>query len=768
MIEKIICIKNVGRLRDYNHRGDVAFRKLNLIFADNGRGKTTLCAVLRSLQSGQAEPIQERSTLGVKDPPSVQILAKGKNHSFSNNAWSAVFQDIAIFDSVFVHDNVFAGDYVDSDHKKNLYKVIVGAQGVFLARQIESLDGQIRDANTKIAEKKETLSKIVPKGISIDTFIGLQQVQDVDTKIKAKKEEIQAKHKTAEKANEIKSKGSFVKASIPKFPDNFLSVLKQEITDVIADAESKVRKHISDHKMPKQGEAWLSQGLPYIHDDKCPFCGQSVDQNDLVAAFKSHFNKAYESLKLLVAQLPSQVESAIGPGSLKSFGNAVSGNLVLVEFWKQLFEVTLPALPIDDVIEKFDELKKAALLLAQKKQENLLVSMHTEPVFFELIALIDGFQKDVDSYNAAVDACNVLIANQKKAAAQGFDIVGLNKELLELEARKARFEANSANICQEYSLAVSAKGALEAQKDNTKKKLDTYCQNILQSYETAINSYLDLFNTGFKIVNTKHDYRGGTPRSTFQIQINNVAVDVGDQKTNPGTPCFKTTLSAGDRNALALAFFLVSVDKDPQIAEKIVVLDDPFTSLDRFRRNCTQQLIGNLAGKVKQVFVMSHDPLFLKLLYDDCPTKSEIRTLQMCPSGKQTTINEWDIIAESQSTYLKNHQTLLSFYQNPSGSYLSVAQAIRPFLEGMLRVHFPGQFQPNEWLGDFIGKVRSAAPDSGLQHASSDLTEYEAINGFSKRFHHDQNPNAVAEKIDPIELQGYVKRTLRLVGHSVT
>ncbi|MEI6297844.1 MAG: AAA family ATPase, partial [bacterium] len=407
MIEKIIYIKNVGRLRDYNYRGDVAFRKLNLIFADNGRGKTTLCAVLRSLQSGQAEPIQERSTLGVKDPPSVQIMAGGKKHSFSKSAWSASFQDIAIFDSVFIHDNVFAGDYVDSEHKKNLYKVIVGAQGVSLARQIESLDGQIKDANTKIAEKKESLSKVVPKGITIDTFIGIQQVQYVDIKIKAKKEEIQAKQKTAEKANEIKSKGSFVKVSLPKFPANFLSVLKQEITDVIADAESKVRKHIADHKMAKQGEAWLSQGLPYVHDGKCPFCGLSVDQNDLIAAYRSHFNKAYESLKSLIAQLPSQVEAAIGPASLKSLENAVSGNLVLVEFWKQLFEINIPIFPLNEVLEKFDELKKVAFSLAQKKQESLIASMQPEPGFFNLISLIDGFQNSVDSYKFKIGSDSI-------------------------------------------------------------------------------------------------------------------------------------------------------------------------------------------------------------------------------------------------------------------------------------------------------------------------------------------------------------------------
>lgn len=82
----------------------------------------------------------------------------------------------------------------------------------------------------------------------------------------------------------------------------------------------------------------------------------------------------------------------------------------------------------------------------------------------------------------------------------------------------------------------------------------------------------------------------------------------------------------------------------------------------------------------------------------------------------------------------------------------------------MLRNHFPGHFQHNEWLGDFITKIRAADATSGLQHAKADLTEIESINGYSKKYHHGQNVNADREPIIDDELHAYVKRTLRLVG----
>jgi len=258
-------------------------------------------------------------------------------------------------------------------------------------------------------------------------------------------------------------------------------------------------------------------------------------------------------------------------------------------------------------------------------------------------------------------------------------------------------------------------------------------------------------------------YTGGTPSSYYQIEINKNAVDLGDSRTQPGMPCFKTTLSSGDRSALALAFFLAALKQDAGIGNKIVVLDDPFTSQDRFRLTCTQQLIRQMADTAQQVIVLSHDPFFLKLIWEGYAT-ADIKTLQMCRTGDNTIISEWDIETETKSTYMKNYSMLLDFYRERKGVLLDVTRSIRPFIEGMLRAHFPGHFQQNEWLGDFIVKIRNASNTDGLYHAQADLSEIEAINDYSKKYHHDQNPSADSEFLSEDELYGFVKRTLKLVG----
>ncbi len=765
MLEKVVTIKNVGRFQDYSAKGDVAFRKLTLIYAENGRGKTTFCAILRSLQSGRPEFIFERKTLGATDAPFVHIRLNNADYKFNGNAWTGLHPDIVIFDPVFVNENVCSGDYVEHEHKKNLYRVIVGAQGVQLARQIEDLDRQIRDVNADLREKTESISKHVPAGISFDDYLSWQPLVDIEEQIRQKTEELSSRQRAAEKAGEIQAKGLFVKIQLPSLPSDFSEVLSKQLADVIADAERKVREQIARHQMEHQGESWLSQGLAYVNDDRCPFCGQGVQANDLIAAYRSYFSAAYRDLKQEVAQLAQRVNSAIGEAALSSVQQAIAENAALLEFWRQFTTVDLPDISFPDIQQKYATLREKCLKLAERKQESPIELVALDTEFTTALAAVDALSKDVADYNAAVDAANSRVNQQKSAARSKPEITPIKNELAQLEARKKRFEPGIAKACQAYEDAVANKTSLEKQKEQVRQQLDQYCEAIIRTYEQSINECLDNFNTGFRITNTRHLYRGGTPSSQYQIEINSKALDLGDARTPPGTPCFKTALSSGDRSALALAFFMAVLKRDSDIGRKIVVFDDPFTSLDRFRRTSTQQLIQRLSTMAQQVIVLSHDAHFLKLLYDECPSATtDIKTLRMSKAGNATVIGEWDIEEEVLSSYEKDYRTLHAFYIERTGDPRAVARAIRPFLECLLRTRFPGHFQRKEWLGEFFTKIRNADETSGLQLAKPDLSEMEAINDYSKKYHHQQNPNADTEPINEDELHAYVKRTLRLVG----
>ncbi len=62
--------------------GDVELKRYSLIFAEKGRGKTTLCALLRSLQSGDPAHVLGRTTPGGTDTPEIQIRLEGGQREF--------------------------------------------------------------------------------------------------------------------------------------------------------------------------------------------------------------------------------------------------------------------------------------------------------------------------------------------------------------------------------------------------------------------------------------------------------------------------------------------------------------------------------------------------------------------------------------------------------------------------------------------------------------------------------------------------------------
>jgi wobble nucleotide-excising tRNase len=763
MLEKIVRIRNVGRFRDCCAVGDVTFRKLTLIYAENGRGKTTLCAILRSLQGGQPELIGERKTLGAAEPASIQLLVDGSIVSFANNAWTAVHPNLAIFDSVFVHDNVYAGDYVDHEHKRNLYRVIVGSEGVRLAREVERLDDLIRAASAAIRDARAAVERHVPREVTPEAYLEWAPIADIDVRIQQTSTEMTRRERALEMAVEIQSKDGLGQVALPTLPPDFTAVIGKQLNDIAEDAEERVRQQIADHQMGDHGEPWLSEGLGYVRDDLCPFCGQSLRASALLAAYRTQFSVAYASLKQEVAHLSQRITDAIAEASLTPAQQTLSTNAALVEFWRQFAEVDLPGVTFLDVQAKYAALRDQALSLAQRKQQNPAEAVVPDDEFRFALRDVASLRESLEVYNTTVAECNKGITRQKVLARQGGDSTALQTELTRLEAVKTRFEPDTELVCQAYRDALLAKAGLEERKEEAKRQLSRYCEGILRNYEEHINEYLDLFGTGFRIANTRHSYRGGTPSSQFQIQINGTPVSLGDAGTPPGTPCFRTTLSSGDRSALAFAFFLAAL-QDANMGDTTLVLDDPFTSLDRFRRVRTQQLIETLAGAARQVIVLSHDPSFLKLVYDAHLQKSEVRTLHLCRDGEDTALEPLDIDAATRDVYLENHDTLLRYYRRQDGRPLDVARTIRPFLEGFLRFHFPGHFLPTEWLGDFLQKIRDADPGSGLCHAQQDLRELTAINEYSRGFHHE-GPNATPiPTISPTELHGFVERALRLCG----
>ena len=69
-----------------------------------------------------------------------------------------------MFDGTYVSENVFAGDVVDTENRRNLYRVIIGGQGVALAARVTQLDNEISLKNREIRDARANCSGTYPRG----------------------------------------------------------------------------------------------------------------------------------------------------------------------------------------------------------------------------------------------------------------------------------------------------------------------------------------------------------------------------------------------------------------------------------------------------------------------------------------------------------------------------------------------------------------------------------------------------------------------------
>jgi wobble nucleotide-excising tRNase len=757
-LKKFLSIKNVGRLVNCTQKGP-ELNRYNLFFAENGRGKTTLCAVLRSLQTGQHEHITERKTIALLgDEPSASVRLDGGNANYSKKTWSATVPEIAIFDASFVSRNVHAGEYVSRDHRTNLLHVIVGEAGVVLAETVNKLDEAIREKNADINRARKAVQQNLPNGVKLDTFLELADDPDIEAKIAAKATD----HDAAKRAQEIKGRAALTEAVVPELPAAFIPVLAKTLADVSADAENRLREQIAKHAMHDRGEAWLSEGLGYLRNDTCPFCGQGTKDLALVEAYRQFFSEAYDALIKEIDQVRSDIETGVAEAPLATLGLTLATNEAGVQFWKQFTAVAVDAPDQANVIvTPARKVRETALVLIDAKLASPLTAIAPNADHANALKAFEETRQLLSAYNDSIKAANAEIAAQKKKA-EGSTVAAVEKELAGLAIIKLRHDSKMAPLCAECIRLADEKDKLDKDKEAAKAALDKHSDKMIQDYENTINKLLKGFGAGFTITNSKKTYVGGTPTSVYQILINNQPIDLGDAATPLGQPCFRTTLSAGDKSTLALALFLAQIDHDPNKATRIVVFDDPFNSQDRSRRERTAELLKKYGKECAQLLLLSHDPFFLALVYSKL-LKAERHSLQLTRApDNTTTIEEWDVEKETQDGYFKDHAALSSYLLNGAKDLIDIARRIRPVLEGYHRYRFPHQFPDNEWLGDMIKRIRDSA---GAHPMSPALEELESINDYSKKYHHDTNPGkADSEAINDGELQGYVQRTLVIVG----
>ncbi|HRQ85356.1 MAG TPA: AAA family ATPase, partial [Flavobacteriales bacterium] len=160
MLKKIISIQNVGRFSsltaESGNQGE--FAKVNVIYARNGDGKSTLCDLFRSLTQNDPAYVVGRKRFGSGAASKVEVLLGGSPNckaEFSPQGWTTkpqgVLPKIMIYDERFVLENVLVGHQVETAQRRSLFGLVIGAQAIALEDRVAKAGEAQKTATTEHA-----------------------------------------------------------------------------------------------------------------------------------------------------------------------------------------------------------------------------------------------------------------------------------------------------------------------------------------------------------------------------------------------------------------------------------------------------------------------------------------------------------------------------------------------------------------------------------------------------------------------------------------
>ena len=761
MLNRLQLFRNIGQFDNVAAGAAVPLTRLTVTYAENGRGKTTLAAIMRSLSNGSALDIAERQRLGSAQQPHVVIdCAGGPPHAiFQDGQWNRTLPNLVVFDDAFVDGNVHSGLAVGTDHRQNLHEWILGARGVALSRELKNVVTEIENINRDLRAAADAIPAQVRAHFTVDAFCALEQREDIAAAI-VEAERILA---AARDQGQIAAAAEFAPFALPEIDIAALeALLARGLPELDADAARMVSAHTAT--LGAQGEAWVAQGVRLLPDGDlanapCPFCQQELGGSPLVNHYRAYFSAAYNNHKAAIATATRNFQQTHAGDAPRLFERAIGTAAESRAFWRGFTDVNAELPDREGINATWVQARDAMLQLLERKQAAPLEAIAVPAEVRTILARFGESRAAVGQSSDAFQTINTAIRIVKERAAAG-NIAVLERDLAALRAQRDRFLPDIVDACARHVALQTSKREAEGRRDAARVALDDYRTATFPAYEQATNDYLARFNAGFRLERIQSQNVRGGSTCTYNVLVNNRAVAVTAEAE--GAPSFRTILSAGDRNTLALAFFFASLEHDQALADKIVVIDDPVSSLDDHRSMTTVQEIRRLMGRVAQVVVLSHSKPFLMSVWEG--TDPTLRSaIEVARDGAGSTLRVWNVNQDIVTEHDRRHALVRDFIGGTAVNNREVAQGLRPMLEAYLRVASPEFFRPGTLLGPFIGlcEQRVGTPNELLSRANID--ELRALTEYANRFHHDTNPTWQTQHINDAELLNFARRTLTFI-----
>lgn len=620
---------------------------VNILYGENGSGKSSVCNILKSVsQNKNFDPRHKPEEVSLTfDDGEYKYLTDG-------NVWDKLKNedDILFFDREFVDEHVHLGHNRDTQQ---------GGQEQRSGKMIIEFDSEaikLREAREKSKINKDEQEKIVEKfrKDNNDTLLfALLEGENV----------LYEKYKTKPKGDITKIKNELLtnKKMLEKKLETDHALQKQvdDIQDTIKEIEdveidiplSDYGKYqaIFDFDLKEQVKIEAEQNLieklrlhkdffevgfeiREKHSDQCPFCQSKNEEENIGKIIKAYNDIFDNTYKKQLQQFSDKKRELVSELELiKQEFNDFDLNAIFLELKKldQDYKIKKIYSVNEEKFYKKPQTNKISELITRLTKLNKPNKEKIKTVYDEVKAEAEAIEKFFEDIAKFVDEKNKII-QKFKADNTGEKIKG---RIIENSAKISEIDRALIFFNEKKIDSQTRKEQKEKQLKSLEKKLEdfkTQHKNIRTEYENyasteafakllrKIESYFKNFNFNFQLTLDTERRTGTTKEFPF-------AFKVLDSEKNERD--FKEGLSEGELQVLSLCFFFAFLDIQKDKENKVLVFDDPITSLDNSNLSSLVDLISIEREKFSQTFVFTHHRTFFKFLrnkFKDCSQEYNI------------------------------------------------------------------------------------------------------------------------------------------------
>lgn len=742
MLERILGIRGVGLIRDQGKSPE--FKRLTLIFGENAKGKSTLAAVLRACGDGDVSPVAARNSLGYEGPQEVHLLFRTPgnvaNCKYSSDGWSEPFPNLEVFDAEFVDRNVYSGMAVDPRQRQQLLDFILGDAPVAIRKQIDDCDSRSRSASQAKTKAQDAL-KGYAGPYSVSQFSVLVADADLNVKSDRAKQHVQ----DLKNASNLLARNPPVALGGTDFlVEELFERLGTTISGLQSRAEELMRGHIGNRAPTMEG--WLSDGLQYCLNSDCPYCGSELGPGSLLDAYRSCFDQAYIELKDSLTDFSDRLAKRLDPQVVEKLAAASAANTDKVLAWQPQVTTEPPEFDKARFEAALDKLRATVVPLIERKLASPLEPIDTLDQA-TILGQVETLRAVVGTYNEQLKAA-VAPINEFKGRLVSGNVPDAQRQVERYEAQsKLTLKPVRENI-DLFVRSTAEHLGLNKEKADLQSQLRALAPSLIKPYVDAMNSLLRAFGADFTIIDPAHTNAGGRPTIEYKLRVANTTVDLGNREAIHFGPGFSSVLSESDKRTLALCFFLAKLDKDPNLSDKVVVIDDPISSFDRNRQRQTCTKLIALANSCRQLVVLSHDPRFLDALRRQWQRSQRggaaqpHAEMEIARTGSGSRLRECSVQRLALSGLPEKRRRLLDYIGGAIEEPTEMAGLVIEVLEGYIKFKYPAAIKEDWSLGSILNDL-ATLPAAIATNVGKFKQELRALNDTISPLRHGGNADEV-------------------------